>query len=50
MSVMAQEVEEEAKGRRKRKRNDVERNGVRVRQEDVGAKHPLAHRRGRREE
>lgn len=35
---MAQEVEEEAEGRRKR--NDRERNGVRVRQGDVWAVHP----------
>lgn len=35
---MAQEVEEEAEGRRKR--DDVERDGVRVRQGDVGAVHP----------
>lgn len=38
MHVMAWEVEEEAEGRRKR--NDVERDGVRVRQGDVGAVHP----------
>lgn len=44
-------TEEEAEGRRKRKRDDVDRDGVRVRQGDIAwpSIHP-AHGQGQREE